>query len=272
MKKTIIITGQTYQTSDYSMFRRLYGNREVKSVRVSKIKSSIEKHGYIYNPIVVNENYEIVDGQGRFEALKLLNMPVDYVVATGTGLEECIALNAYLTSWTMKDYIDSYCEMGLDDYILLSQLIDEHPHLKLNTIIQIATGVVGMPNASIKAGTLRINRDRIDEIKADLKVADDIAPIFSRVKGTPTYYMYACIFAHKKGADLRRLFEVLNKSALDPAPNMKIALDIVSDLYNKGLKRSEKRIYLYPLYEMEMTGKYGWYSEKWGNQIITEGV
>lgn len=51
MKKNIEITGNTYRTSDYSIFKRLEGNRNIKSLRVSKIEKSIEKSGYIYNPI-----------------------------------------------------------------------------------------------------------------------------------------------------------------------------------------------------------------------------
>ena len=31
---------------------------------------SITDYGYIFNPIVVNESYQIIDGQGRFEGLR----------------------------------------------------------------------------------------------------------------------------------------------------------------------------------------------------------
>ena len=48
------ITGNTYRTEDYSIFRFLEGNRSIDACRVSKILKSINIHGYIYNPIVVN--------------------------------------------------------------------------------------------------------------------------------------------------------------------------------------------------------------------------
>ena len=34
------ITGNTYQTTDYDQFKRLEGNREIRSIRVNKIKKS----------------------------------------------------------------------------------------------------------------------------------------------------------------------------------------------------------------------------------------
>lgn len=66
---------KVYVTDKYSIFRRLSGNRDVKEARVKKIMRSIEKVGYIPNPIIVNENMEVVDGQGRLEAVKRLGLP-----------------------------------------------------------------------------------------------------------------------------------------------------------------------------------------------------
>lgn len=266
MKTKVSITGQTYRTNDYSIFKRLLGNREVKSARVNKIKTSIEKYGYIYNPIVINEKYEVIDGQGRLEALELLGLPVDFVVSEGTGLEECIALNASFTNWNMNDYIDSYCEMGNSNYILLDSLCKKYPSLKLNIITQIATGKVANSNNAIKAGTFKINKDNMKEIERDLNVAAEVTPIFNvRVKGNTQYYIYACVFAYRHGADLGRIIDVLNREIIAPAPDIKTALNNLSDLYNKNLKKKDNRIRLYYLYDDEMTNKYGWYQNKWSS-------
>ena len=105
-----IVSNTVYRTTDYDLFKRLEGNRAVLSNRVNKIIKSIKKNGYIMNPIIVNEKYEVIDGQGRLEALRVMNLPVDYIVIKGLGREQCIALNAYSTIWSMVDYISAYCE------------------------------------------------------------------------------------------------------------------------------------------------------------------
>ena len=77
-----------YRTTNYGMFRRLLGNRDVTEARISKIVNRIEENGYIESPIAINEKYEVIDGQGRLEALKRLKMPVDYYVVEGAGLKQ----------------------------------------------------------------------------------------------------------------------------------------------------------------------------------------
>jgi ParB-like chromosome segregation protein Spo0J len=63
-----------FETRDYGMFKRLKGNRDITTNRVAIIKASIENIGYISNPIICNENMEIIDGQGRYEACKELEI------------------------------------------------------------------------------------------------------------------------------------------------------------------------------------------------------
>ena len=59
-----------YRTEDLSIFKTLKGNREVKENRKQTLIESIDKHGYITNPIIVNERFEVIDGQGRLAACK----------------------------------------------------------------------------------------------------------------------------------------------------------------------------------------------------------
>ena len=63
------------QTNNYMKFQILKGNRNVSQSRVNKIIASINRVGYITNPIIVNEHMEVIDGQGRLEALKTLQLP-----------------------------------------------------------------------------------------------------------------------------------------------------------------------------------------------------
>lgn len=57
-----------YKTDDHTLFKKLEGNRDVRSVE--KIIKSIDNVGYVLSPILVNEKYEVIDGQNRLEACK----------------------------------------------------------------------------------------------------------------------------------------------------------------------------------------------------------
>lgn len=259
------ITGNTYRTSEYGMFKRLEGNRNVLAARVNKIKGSIAKNGYIFNPIVVNERYEVIDGQGRLEALKILQLPVDFVVATGAGLEQCIALNAYGTLWTMTDYIDSFCELGNENYMWLREQIKQYHELRIKIVIMLATGLASIPNETIKSGNLIIREEQRSIAEKDLMVARRFVSSLKRVKGNTDTYFYAITFAMKCGASERRMFDSLDRSEIPPAPKLRNALDNISDIYNKNLHGTANRIYLFQKYEETMSSKYGWYGAKWSS-------
>jgi len=104
-------------TKDYNLFKKMVGNRPTQLFRVKKILKSIEKVGYITNPIIVNDKMEIIDGQARFEALKQLNLPIDYIIVNNAGIKECISMNTYNSNWKEMDYINSYANVGNINYI-----------------------------------------------------------------------------------------------------------------------------------------------------------
>lgn len=75
-----------YLTTNYDQFRVLDGNRAVTATRVNKIKKSIQTVGYIPNPIIINENYEVIDGQGRLQACRELQEPIAFIKVPGIGI------------------------------------------------------------------------------------------------------------------------------------------------------------------------------------------
>jgi hypothetical protein len=100
------------------------GNREVTARRAREVRTSIERIGLIPVPIVVNEHLEVIDGQGRLEAISQLKLPVFYIIVPGLGLQDCVAMNVNTTPWRMIDYIKSYAETGNDNYKRLLKLIN----------------------------------------------------------------------------------------------------------------------------------------------------
>lgn len=118
-------SGRIYTTKCYDEFKRLKGNRDVAPSRWLSIAKSIKKVGYIQSPIVINEKFEVIDGQGRLSALRHLNLPVEFVISPGAGIEECISMNISGGKWTDEDFIKSHAELGNSNYIKLLQLMTD---------------------------------------------------------------------------------------------------------------------------------------------------
>jgi len=107
---------QVYKTNDYNMFKFIEGNREVNLLHVERLKKSIRTK-YIPVPIIINEHNEIIDGQHRFTALQDLNIHVCYIVEKGLKLVDVHRLNTNSANWGPNEYMKSYCDLGLKEYI-----------------------------------------------------------------------------------------------------------------------------------------------------------
>ena len=88
------VVNQVNQTTDYSKFKTLKGNRSVNKLHVKRLQKSF-KQSYLLSPIIVNQNYEIIDGQHRFNAAKAENLPVNFILCNDYGLNEDILLLGY---------------------------------------------------------------------------------------------------------------------------------------------------------------------------------
>lgn len=115
--------GITFLTDELNRFKLIDGNRTDWELRAKNIAKSVEKVGYIPAPIIVNEKYEIIDGQARFTYCKQTKTPITYLVINGLTIDDCIAMNTSTTRWKLADYIESYAKRGWSDYVILNEFI-----------------------------------------------------------------------------------------------------------------------------------------------------
>lgn len=110
------------KTKDYKKFKSMLGNRDVNLFHVKRLKISLaEKDLSIYQPILINENFEIIDGQHRFNALKELNKEIHYIIGSNLNIEDVKRLNINNNNWNYDDYMNSYIESGNENYFNYKQ-------------------------------------------------------------------------------------------------------------------------------------------------------
>ena len=103
----ITIFGNIMVTENYDMFKKIGGNRKINKANYSKIVKSMKEEQLII-PIVVNEKYEIIDGQHRFTACKDLGKPVYFYMVRGYGLEQVKRANIASSNWKKENYLDMF--------------------------------------------------------------------------------------------------------------------------------------------------------------------
>lgn len=263
--------GKVYKTDDLSIFKTLDGNRNVEQNRVKKIYDSIVKNGYIHSPIIVNEKMEIIDGQGRIEALKKLGLPAEYIVFENMSIKECVALNAYQTSWTLMDYIGSFAGRGNRSYRFLLYLIKKYKDFNESICINALTGTYGANSRitkKIKTGEFECTGDQYE--KADELLTYNmkfLRTIKNFRKGPMPFICQAIMFAYQvEGIDRDKLVDKFEKYyGMEDIPqfnDVNGALKIITTIYNR--RSTKDKIYFEVEYDKLMNGKYTWYAAKWG--------
>src|SRR3990167_6910002 len=119
---------KVYKTTEYDQFKTITGNRNLNKTHLTRLTNSIiSKNMMEVNPVIVNEEMEVIDGQHRLEVAKQNNLPVYYTkVNSHSSLREVQLLNANLKGWTLQDYMNSYISLGNRDYKILQDFIDRY--------------------------------------------------------------------------------------------------------------------------------------------------
>lgn len=105
------------KTKDYDKFQIFTYNRPVNAKLVKSIMDSIQKIGYMEaKPVLVDKDFNIIDGQHRFTACKNLDIPVPYVITDVDPKEAMVQLNARQAQWNSGNYIHMWADSGIKCY------------------------------------------------------------------------------------------------------------------------------------------------------------
>lgn len=115
-------------TTNYDRFSFLNTNRVIIRGHVEAIKQAFEESGNFtqVQPILVNDRFQIIDGQHRYMAAKETGVPIHYTVVPGLTVSDARKMNALHRSWNVDDYAQSYADSGSEVYRKYLQLREEY--------------------------------------------------------------------------------------------------------------------------------------------------
>ncbi len=240
-----------YETSNYGKFKIIDGNRPINHAK--KIIESISKIGVLWQPILVNERFEIIDGQGRFLAMKTLGKKIVYVVQPGLTIKHVRCLNENATIWKTKDYIHSYAVGGdsRTSFTNFETVQKQFPEFNVRTIVKAAgkRGLGQEQTSKLKDGTY----DGMDFESMNVAIRrltilrkfDLIVPQKLSHRVNTIYAIIFCIYISETDANfsLSQLEDAIRKNiGLVPvARNFEDAVKNVDYMYN--YKRADKNRY-----------------------------
>ena len=170
------------QTSkNYDQFSFLIANRSTSRSHINNLKKAIADHPEILEvqPILVNDKYQIIDGQHRFQAAIELDMPIVYTVVPGIGIEVARAMNVLQRKWEPADFAKSYAIDGNEHYKTYLKFREEYEELPHGIILLYLAGrqFHGI-NANFKKGYFEVDdEDAAHDYLSKLLVIQDMVQI-----------------------------------------------------------------------------------------------
>lgn len=186
------------KTNCYSRFKFVNGNREIKNIdKNASVKQSIIEHGYYRLPILVNEKYEIIEGQHRFQACKELGLPIFYIIQNGLTAEDCAPINSYRKNWVIKDYVHLYAseDIGYRYFELLTDRFGFKPSVVFTAMGKTSEG--SYANTTIKKGLVECDEKEYREAECALEFISQFKNDMeaNRLSGRKNSFYIATIFA-----------------------------------------------------------------------------
>lgn len=163
-------------TTNYNIFKFIKCNRQVDMRHVRRIVEKIKGNNLLNAyPILVDKDYNVIDGQHRLKAAEYLELPVYYCVEDHVSVADIGMLNSTQKPWLILDYINHYAALGNINYIKLKNLIESR-HIRHNIVFKYNhTSCALVKNGSYKyfdeesEKKFLLDLDKCDEIKNLIK-------------------------------------------------------------------------------------------------------
>jgi len=250
--KADVLTGHVYKTEDLAKFSLFPENRVINESHTAFLTHRISERNLLHmHPILVNSRFQVWEGQHRLKYCEAHKEPIYYhIVEKPEGMTErsfIIYLNSGSRSWSGTDFINTYADApdGYPDYKVLKDFMALYSLTRTQCSVAITalSGTKQGLSKDVKEGKFRV-RD-LNKAYETLKLMRIIHLVCDR-----NYLMSQlfCSAIYKlfclQGFDPDRLISKLSRvrTSLVQCARVQVYLEILVDMYNKGISNSPKAI------------------------------
>lgn len=244
------VIGEILETTDYSLFGYVKGNRELSESNLKKIIQSFSTKRVSEIAILVGhvpedpngKIFHILEGQHRFESCKKLNIPVSFVVYKDYNpnvMEESLGiielLNTASETWDVNNFMISKATLGNKNYQRYLNIKNKYPyeHEIIFYILNLKEGRRKMSFIDFKEGSLEFDEDDVNWVENKLKF---LSLFSNKINENGKRYYYKAIIdvSMLNGLKVNRLVERFNSDTweLPFSKSKENCLSIIQGRYN----------------------------------------
>ena len=116
------VVNTIYETRDYDIFKLLKQNRKLNPKNYTKLLMSM-KEEQLQIPILVNKDFEVIDGQHRLACCKETGLPIYFYIVDEYTIEQVKRANMVSSNWTKEDFLNMHIENGIEAYMDIYNMI-----------------------------------------------------------------------------------------------------------------------------------------------------
>jgi hypothetical protein len=220
-------------TNQYQLFGNISSNREVDKKHVKRLAIAISENNLLHlNPIIVNADMQVIDGQHRLQAAKMLGLPIYYVQDSNVSKGQIAALNTNQKNWATMDYVNFWTVEKSPGFKELAKFINRSK-LPVSAAVNLL--------AEDTAGALKYMREGSVDI-SNMEMANEIIDFLHQIAEQYGYDWFLC--GGVAGA-LRKMWEhpefsaeklaekiAIQPRAVVPCTSNKKYLEMLAEVYN----------------------------------------
>lgn len=170
---------QVQKTKNYAQFKYLLGNRPIDRYHLRKLRESIENNNHLnLHPIIVNQDFEIIDGQHRFEVARDLGLDVYFIKSDIIKDEHLIDCNVNQKSFEVENFIEFFAIKEKNpEYIQLKAIL-KSSGLKPKALLTL---VLGTANPHV-LGFIKTGKFKFPESQDHTQIMDSYMDFLEYVK------------------------------------------------------------------------------------------
>jgi hypothetical protein len=144
MSKRIKRIGEILETSELSIFTFFPENREIDPSKLKSIRKRMIDHGWEKGSyLLVNEKYQVIDGQHRLTVARELNIPVQFIIVQGGTMTTVCERNSGNHNWNIINHLDTYVKRGYNHYIKLDLFMKNFPDFRPTECMMLVKNSTG---------------------------------------------------------------------------------------------------------------------------------
>lgn len=125
-------------TTNYGLFNFSPLNRPIDPRHLAKLVAAIKEKNLLRdNPIAVDRNGNVVDGQHRLKAAEQLGVPIYYQITVDMTIDDAAKINGPVKRWTMQDRMSVQMQAGSPEYLKLNEFCKRYPWLSLAVAVDL---------------------------------------------------------------------------------------------------------------------------------------